>query len=349
MALLHCWGFDTDNVITHQWDGQGGGAVIDLSGTASRTGIGCCELSSDTGPYKNIPPTGGSSNAYGLCGQTAFYQPGSQTCQRIVTFNRFDNPVENSLCSIGVNGDLSVAVWVRNGNVKAGSSAAGVIVPNTYNVIQWKIFFAASGSAVVYVNGAEVLSLTGIDTIIIGTGTTGAEQFGLGGPGALGGARHDDVVLMDTSGSVNNDILPDLVRVYEWTPNADATPLQWTPSTPGPHYSLVNAIPPSPGTEGVSDNTVGDQDQYRYPIVGVPAIPPASIVYGIEHNMLAEGSGGAVSLGSSINGNVSAGQALGSSAYVGYAFEWNLDPVTNAPFNWSDFPTNRAIGPEITA
>jgi hypothetical protein len=57
----------------------------------------------------------------------------------------------------------------------------------------------------------------------------------------------DDVVIFDTSGSVNNS-WPNGLKVVLLKPNADGSTLQWTPTPSGSHYTTVDETPPS-GTD----------------------------------------------------------------------------------------------------
>lgn len=53
-------------------------------------------------------------------------------------------------------------------------------------------------------------------------------------------------------------------RVLLLIPSSDGAETQWTPSTPGPHFSLVNNIPPGGDTNYVEDTVANDVDCYGF-------------------------------------------------------------------------------------
>ena len=130
-------------------------------------------------------------------------------------------------------------------------------------------------------------------------------------------------------------------------PDGDATPLVWTPSTPGPHFSLVNASPENGGTTFVEDqNAKGDIDQYTF---AVPAgiVPPVSVL-AVQVSMLAEiDSAGARSIGVQIESHASVGQAL-TTGYHMVLQPYDINPATGLRWTLADFP-GTTIGPVVTA
>lgn len=92
------------------------------------------------------------------------------------------------------------------------SSAAGAMPFNQWAYLEWKV---TTGSAIVRVNGVQVINYTG-STIQNGMPAS-FTQFYIGGGGISGGfegwAGHiDDLYVLNTSGATNNDFLGD-VRV----------------------------------------------------------------------------------------------------------------------------------------
>ena len=76
----------------------------------------------------------------------------------------------------------------------------------------------------------------------------------------------DDIYVVDTTGSRNNDYLGD-VRVNTLLPTADGTYQDMTPSTGTAHYSLVNEVSPNT-TNYVSSAIAGTKDSYQFADLG---------------------------------------------------------------------------------
>ena len=61
----------------------------------------------------------------------------------------------------------------------------------------------------------------------------------------------------------NNDFLGN-VKVVPLFPSGDTATLQWTPSTAGTHYTLVNETKDNDDTSYVEDATSGQVDLWNY-------------------------------------------------------------------------------------
>jgi hypothetical protein len=238
--------------------------------------------------------------------------------------------------------DQSVGVYRYDGfNNLIGQSAPNVFSISGYNYVEIEVFFSLTvGTVVVRVNGAVVLSLSGIRTVS-SAGHVGCNGIQLMGGGTF--SRHDDTYMCDTV-APNGSFLG-AVQIYAEVPNADAAPLQWTPSVAGDHFPLVNSIPPDV-TKYVQSNTVGQIDEYSHPVTG---IPPTSFVLAVQHSLDAQlDSAGSHSIASTVN-EVAAGAGTPLSVTnVMVVTPFDVDPVTGLPWVLSDIPTRR-IGVELTA
>jgi hypothetical protein len=86
----------------------------------------------------------------------------------------------------------------------------------------------------------------------------------------------DDLYVLDTTGTVNNDFLGD-VRVQTLYPSADGTNTGFTPSTGTTHYTLVDEAAPNT-TDLVSAANAGLKDSYGFQdLMGTTAN-----VYGVQ-------------------------------------------------------------------
>ena len=83
------------------------------------------------------------------------------------------------------------------------------------------------------------------------------------------GDRMDDLVIMDSTGSLNNNFLGD-TRVGIIRPNGEGATIQWTRSTGAFNYATVDDITPNDDTDYNSTTTVGNIDLYEYEDATLP-------------------------------------------------------------------------------
>lgn len=142
----------------------------------------------------------------------------------------------------GVNGSYEMKAWDWQGNVET-------------------IFAATSG-----VNTANV-GTDGADRVFFRCNSGGVSEFNL-----------DDIVIMDSTGSVNNDFTSVPILVMGERPNADvAGELDWIPSTGVNHFALVQDAANLPtGTDEVTSDVVGDVDLYGFGQSTLDLVPTAA-------------------------------------------------------------------------
>lgn len=92
-------------------------------------------------------------------------------------------------------------------------------------------------------------------------------------------ATIDDLVVMNTSGSVNNDFLGD-VRVQARFPTDAGNYTQWTPVS-GANYTNVDENPPNDDTDYVSSGTPGHIDTYQHEAIS----PLAATIHAVAVNL----------------------------------------------------------------
>lgn len=338
MSYIFGDSFDYYTALATKWS-DGKTALIDLSGANSRTGIGCC-LCFPFGPELNIPPRSNAvigdayktqtldGDIHGLISGTGVFR------QRQVRTR--------------VNADGSVSVCTGNdpGRITLGTSAPNVISANIYHYVETKVSaFAVNGTVTVRVDGVVVLTVTG-NTNPDATGTY--VTFYIGGPGGGLNGYHDDIYLLDLSdsgipGSPNNDFLG-AIRQFAQPPIADGSPLDWTPSVPGPHFPLVAEIPPDGGATNVKSGNPSDVDQYVYGTAGIVA--PVQI-FGVQVCITAAiDIAGSRTIAPNVGGHVGTSAGLTTSQnQVKQCYDGN--PVDGSAWELSDFNSVQ-FGPEVT-
>lgn len=204
---------------------------------------------------------------------------------------------------IAVGSDGSVIAY-RGTTTIIGQSVGGV-VPAGYTSFQVKVVISDTvGSIEVRLNGSTtpVLNLTNVDTRDSTTAPTVNEvRLGVGAVSSMFGADVflDDLVIWDTTGTVNNDWLGDL-RVDSYMPNGDGDTVTMTPSTGTTHYTLVDEVPAS-ATDYVIGDAAGEKDLFAMgnmshtPTVVHAVIPVAHMLKtdaGLRETTLVVKSGG---------------------------------------------------------
>lgn len=341
MALRFIDSFDHYDDLNLKWS-DGTTAIIDLSGTRARTGIGCC-VCFPFGPELNLTP-----KANAVAGD-AFNPATLFGGNDIFGFITGTGVFRVRQVRIHFNSDGSVSVYTGNDPFPTilGTSAPNLLTTNTYSYVEAKVSAFGVGATVeVRINGQSVLTVTG-NTNPGGSGTY--QTWYLQGPGGGLSAAHDDVYLCDLTdsgipGSPNNDFLG-AIRNYAQVPVADSTPLQWTPNSGLTHYTQVREIPPDDGTTYVASGNVGDIDQYVY---GTTGITPPVQVFGVQVCLdAALDIAGSRSIAPDVGGVVGTPAAL-STSYDLVRETYDGNPVSGAAWDLTDFATVR-FGPKVTA
>lgn len=348
-SLVFLDSFDHYDNLNLKWDDNGGtGSEIDLSGTRARTGIGCCLIGGAFGPVLSVTPISGPGTALMMC--TAFYQPQLQdsTGSGVLSFHSVSFTSSATLFRVGVNANLGLTcVDIFGAPFPGGTSAPNIVVANAYNIIEAKVFFVASGggSAIIRCNGATVLTLTGISTLLPTSSFVACTFVQLGGPGGLGGGVHDDFTLW-TSTSQTDDDFPGGVKIYAVVPSANGALDQWTPLS-GTNWSEVNEIPPNGDTSYNSSAVPGNTDLYVFnpTLAGVPS---GLIVLALQHSLCTRVDAGTASVASVVGADAAAGVAVGGSYHFVPIQPYDTNPVAGRGWLLTDFPATQ-LGPKQTA
>lgn len=226
---------------------SGGSARRSLGGDHTTVGVGCGFW------FDNAPTT-----------IDAFFSGGvSRTCV-IEILDK--NLVTQVFLTVGTTGRLQV---ILGGSVEVllGESVLE-IVAGTWNHIEMKVILAGSsgGTVLVYVNGDEWLSLTGITTIATGATNYGSQvRFGVpGGAGVftVGFLLWDDIFVYNQDTSGVHDILGEY-GVYQLLPNADdGTHHDWSLTVGSSGFALIDEVPPDDDTNYIFANTSGKRSDF---------------------------------------------------------------------------------------
>lgn len=226
------------------------GTGVSVQASSGRRSGGCIQFSGNT---RFFDKTLASTYTTLICGFA--YDAAAGNLADIMCF--LDGATIHTGLYLNANNAI-VAFRATNATV-LGTSANNVVPASGFCYIEVKVFVHdTTGTVDVKVNGASVLSLTGQDTRNGGN----AYMTGFRIRGMANTCKVDDLYVCDTAGSTNNDFLGD-IRVDCLFPDGDGNYSQFTPSTGGSHYVLVDES--TPNTTDYNDGvTVGDRDSYTF-------------------------------------------------------------------------------------
>lgn len=333
-------GFDNYSTITDYWDYAGVDCTIRSNASLARTDVGYLTINSAAyGPYKttahNTFPLfaiNWNSNAPGFA----------------IGFMNFD-------ADVGENATLLKLSVLSDGNIQVNSGTyggsqpqlgrtftPGLVTFNAYNSLAMQATISATGIVNVWVNGVLVLALTNVDTRHLSAPALNyINAVQIMGPSGSPNCSIDDVYCLDCSVAPHTTFLGAL-RLYAEPPTANGV-VQWTPLS-GTNWSEVNTVPPPGDSSYVSSGTVGQVDQYVYPLTGVAA---GSAIAFVEHDLCMRVDSGSRSVGSVAGGAVAATSQPLSNGYHIYPTPWDINPVSGLPWLQGDFPFD--FGPKVTA
>jgi hypothetical protein len=156
-------------------------------------------------------------------------------------------------------------IAVGGGLTMTFNNSAGSAIASTTSIIPagvWTLIeihykqHSSTGILQVKVNGVQEINFTGNTQSTSNGGL--ASFFATTVTGTLG-QQIDDLIVHDTSGSVDNSWVGDQF-VTMLLPNGDASPNQWTPSTGSNHYAVVDERASNDDTDYLESTTTGFQE-----------------------------------------------------------------------------------------
>lgn len=304
--------------------------------SSGRRGGGCIECSVAARWFEYSLPSSVSTIIVGV----AINRNGSSAAGYILYFG--DSGSDQCGVYLEADGRLSFA---RGTTVLATTT---VSLPSSgWSYLEAKVtFHNSTGAYELRLNGnsTPVLSGSGVDTCATANNSANTVRFharpasGSAGPNAS--TLYDDVYILDTTGSANNDFLGD-VRVDALLPNANGNSSQLTGSDGNStdNYLLVDESPADDDTTYVESSTSGHKDTYDFPALGYTA---ASIFLAQINAQAKKDDAGARSIalvtrsgGTDYDGTPAPEAAL-STSYRNYRHIREVDPATSAAWTQSN-------------
>lgn len=177
------------------------------------------------------------------------------------TSGTFENPHIRILYN--TSGQLQIR---RGANTVLETSAVVLSFDNSWYHLEAKIYFhESSGSYDIKLDGVSIMDDTGVDTLNAGDANVDYIRY------KNGYERIDDLYVLNTDGSINNDFLGINTRIQALFPDADGTYGEWSPSSGSDHYALVDENPETLSDYNASD-TVNKRDTYDFPNISVTSV-----------------------------------------------------------------------------
>jgi len=171
---------------------------------------------------------------------------------------RFNTSAGNRQFTVGLKNDGTVVVAAGTSLASPlASSAAGVVTSDTWFYMEVELIISDTvGRCTVFVNGTQVLTISGVDTKGSTTTVVDEIRFTIAGTGG-GGLVIDDFYLVDAATRLGES------RVTTLVPTADTADKDWGRSTGADNYALVDELP-FVTTDYVTSATIGDLDLYDF-------------------------------------------------------------------------------------
>lgn len=165
----------------------------------------------------------------------------------------YDGPTEGVNLRLKADGEFEV---YRAGILLGTTSGAAIGIGN-WGHIELKVkVHDTTGTVEFRINGVAKISLTGQDTKVGTNAYHDHVRF-------LGAWEIDDIYILDSTGTVNNDFLGNM-KVLGILPTAEGDNIDFTPSTGTNNAAMVDENPTDDDTSFVEASGGGSKDLYQY-------------------------------------------------------------------------------------
>ncbi len=206
-----------------------------------------------------------------------------------------------------------------------GSSASGIVGTGAYNYFEFRVLHHASaGEVEVRLNGAQILSLTGLNTAPTGNAWSNGFRSGVAGSTDGSTGSFDDLYVYG-GGTFLGD-----VRIDAIYPNGAGTHQAWTPSTGADHAALVDETAPNT-TDYLTGGAAGTKETLALQDLSINGA-----ILGVQvNNAVSKTDAGACTIKNLIRSGSS--EASGptyapSTTYLYSSSIHETDPATGAPW-----------------
>lgn len=229
--------------------------------------------------------------------------------------------------------DGTVTYSTGNGTATVVATAAGTAAYVAWHWLVLKVKLASdtTGFVEIWINGVKAAEATGVATRTAGALAFGGIQWVV--DTSSGTCRLDDLYIMDTAGSVLNDVIAPS-RIITALPNADGAEAEWSPAVNG--YQQIDETLSDDDLSYVYSATPGARSSFG--ISGLDYDPAA--IHFVQPIWLARKTDAATRI-ARLNLKSGATEVAGDDAAQSTSYQWrfgdihHVDPDTAAPWGRS--------------
>jgi hypothetical protein len=284
MSAVFCDGFDTYASYGEKWTVIGGTADpshVRIDTVAARNGGQSLGITGNANTaVGRVFPSGASATCFFHVAMRRTSGPGqaANALVQAITARSNNTALAHASLRFFNDGNIDVRLGDYNGAFPIGSTLVGVTPVDTWFHIGWRITVHDSlGSLTIWYNGTQIYTISNVDTQASPTYPTidSISFYGHGGtPAGTAYQRFDDLVVLNSAGSINNSYLGD-VAVITLRPSGAGDRTELTPVGGATNWDNVNE-PVHTGLDYNASDTVGQGDLYA--LENLPASVGVSFV-----------------------------------------------------------------------
>jgi hypothetical protein len=312
--------------ITEKWTARSGFGSGSFGFTTGRNG-NCLYMEINSGfnaaLQKWFTVTGGDTCVIGV----ALKFPSAYDCTILQIYDSSSPQI-----TLNENSDGSLDVFRGDNATLLGATAPGTMSTGTWYFVELKVLFHQSAGTVdLYVNGANVLSLTSQDTCATANESWNGFTLRVSAAGT-NRVEYDDLYVLDGTGGVNDDVRGDC-RVKALFPDGAGNYSEFTPSA-GSNFQNVDEAEPDDDTTYNESTAIGQKDSFTFDDL---AGGLTAAIYGVQASISGKkDDAGPITINSFVR--ISGTDYDGDAHYIGLAYQcwlhlWDQNPETVG--NWS--------------
>jgi hypothetical protein len=232
--------------------------------------------------------------------------------------------------TVAVSPSGNLLVLTGNTGATQATSGPGLIATNLWYGLEIEVTVSASvGTANVWLNGLQVMTVTGIVTQSSANAYGNRVSLGDLNDNGLAGLMADDFRVWDATGSYQNAPTGTDGRLISKLASGAGAFAQFTPNGAAANWQCTDENPPNAGTTYVSGSSSGLVDAYGMPAAAFSAAP----VMVVAESYASKSDGATRSVEIGVNSSGVQGYGAGFTVSNSYAFIQScisLDPNTGA-------------------
>jgi hypothetical protein len=308
---------------------------MSLDATHVRTGTHALSSSNGSAEVRRVFTT--SEDVHGVAIAMFLSAMPSSTSQLVThSFRDAGNGIQIEI-TVWPTGQVAAYLGARDlyDNLLGVSSLDGMtprVTANGFNHIEaWCGIDATSGWVEVRINGVTALNLTGINTDFTSSGESSI--WALRGAGSSWPFELwiSDLIGLNDQGATNNSFIGDK-KVFEDFPDGDTADTDWTPSSGGSTWPMVDDADPDGDGTYIEADTVGDVSGMTFANIDASVVSISGIFVLHKSRKTDAGTSNVqLSIDSGID-SADGGDRPMTTVYSVYGDGFEVDPATSAPW-----------------